>query len=139
MRGEAPRAAGPNEGRHERDHAPGAQVLLQGQTPGAATRVGVQGVGAYVAEHADDDGNQHHALRFGEERERVEEQGRKRRVGERRLNHAVIVQGRGVQVLGEPLVIENGHGAQAVNGEIHAAGGVAQDSEQEIGAHRQER
>ena len=50
----------------------------------------------------------------------------------------MIVQGWGVQVLGEPLIIENGHGAQAVNGEIQATTRVAQDSEQEIDAHRQE-
>ena len=121
------------------DSAHAAKVPLQGQFATARIDVVVDDGGKPPGHCHGPQHHEHLTDDQGHEREGQEQHRGKRRVGERRLNHAVIVQGRGVQVLGEPLVIENGHGAQAVNGEIHAAGGVAQDSEQEIGAHRQER
>ena len=56
---------------------------MRGQTPRAAHP---------VAERANNGGNQQHALRLGEERERVEEQRRKRRVGKRQAARVEGVQ-----------------------------------------------
>ena len=109
MRGQTPRAAHPNQRRNQRHHTPMTQVLLQRQTPRAATRVGVQQVRAPVAERANNGGNQQHALRLGEERERVEEQRRKRRVGERQAACA-----EGVELVAVRAVRE-GDSAQAVH------------------------
>ena len=92
MRGQTPRAAHPNQRRNQRHHTPMTQVLLQRQTPRAATGVAVQQVRAPVAERANNGGNQQHALRLGEERERVEEQRRKRRVGKRQAARVEGVQ-----------------------------------------------
>ena len=86
-----------------------AQVLLQRQTPRAAPRVGVQQVRAPIAERANNGGNQQHALRFGEERERVEEQRRKRRVRERQAARA-----EGVQLVAV-RAIRQGDSTQAVH------------------------
>ena len=109
MRGQTPRAAHPNQRRNQRHHAPMTQVLLQRQTPRAATRVGVQQVRAPVAERANNGGNQQHALRLGEERERVEEQRRKRRVGKRQTARAESVQ------LVAVRAVRQGDSAQAVH------------------------
>ena len=109
MRGQTPRTAHPNQRRNQRHHTPMTQVLLQRQTPRTAPRVGVQQVRAPVAERANNGGNQQHALRFGEERERVEEQRRKRRVRERQAARA-----EGVQLVAVRAVRE-GDGAQAVH------------------------
>ena len=109
MRGQTPRAAHPNQRRNQRHHAPMTQVLLQRQTPRAATRVGVQQVRAPVAERANNGGNQQHALRLGEERERVEEQRRKRRVGERQAARAEAVE------LVAVRAVREGYSAQAVH------------------------
>ena len=109
MRGQTPRAAHPNQRRNQRHHTPMTQVLLQRQTPRAATRVGVQQVRAPVAERANNGGNQQHALRLGEERERVKEQRRKRRVGERQAARAESVQ------LVAVRAVREGDSAQAVH------------------------
>ena len=85
------------------------QMLLQRQTPRAATGVGVQQVRAPVAERTNNGGNQQHALRLGEERERVKEQRRKRRVGERQAACA-----EGVELVAVRAVRE-GDSAQAVD------------------------
>ena len=85
------------------------QMLLQRQTPRAATGVGVQQVRAPVAERTNNGGNQQHALRLGEECKRVEEQRRKRRVGERQAARA-----EGVQLVAVRAVRE-GDSTQAVH------------------------
>ena len=109
MRGQTPRAAHPNQRRNQRHHAPMTQVLLQRQTPRAAPRVGVQQVRAPVAERANNGGNQQHALRLGEERERIKEQRRKGRVGERQAARAEAVE------LVAVRAVRQGNRAQAVN------------------------
>ena len=126
VQGALPRARRHHQNGQHRNRAGTTKVLLQGQFAAARIHIVVDNRGNPPRHHSRTDDHNDFADFQRNKSERQEQHRRERRVRERRLDDAVIVQGRGVQVLGEALVIENGHRTQTVDGEVHTGEGVGE-------------